>query len=149
MNWNSKESVERVTAHRRWSGTRSGAQWTRNTPLKHISVGFGGTGLSHWPSPVLRLPFPAKGLVWDAKKKKKGHRSSISAGLSQSFVAPCLFFRRAEGAYVFFVLFLQPVRRRPSTRAPLTSPLCSSAQHMCVCVCVFYSFLSDRSGVAT
>lgn len=85
-------------------------------------------GLSHWPSLVL---FPLGQRV----SLGKSHRSSISAGLSESLVALCLFFCHTKE---WKGVFPQPVRRpSPVLSSEASSPLCSSAQH----ICVFSSFL--------
>lgn len=70
----------------------------------------------------------------------KNHRLSISAGLSESLVALCLFFCHTKE---WKGVFPQPVRRpSPVLSSEASSPLCSSAQH----ICVFSSFLLQVKG---
>lgn len=112
-------------------GVTHSAQWTRNP--EHNSVRFGRRSpIGQSSSPVSTGPAHFV--------KKKNHRLSISAGLSESLVALCLFFCHTKE---WKGVFPQPVRQPspvPSSEASL--PLCSSAQH----ICVFSSFLLQVKG---
>lgn len=82
--------------------------------------------------PLVRrhLLFPEGQRVLLAEKKGgKNHRLSINAGLSKSLVALCLFFCHTKE---WKGVFPQPVRQpSPVLSSEASSPLCSSAQHVC------------------
>lgn len=90
--------------------------------------------LSHWPVPVSRFSAGQSVLLG------KSHRLSISGRLSESLVALCLFFCHTKE---WKGVFPQPVRQ-PSLvlSSEASSPLCSSAQH----ICVFSAFLLQVKG---